>query len=124
MNPDVKVKWIAALRSGDYKQTHGALRDENGYCCLGVLCDVAAKEGKGKWHNSSSDPFTPEWTFWPKGGGFSFSFLPAEIGRWAGFGDDELTDPRIGEQRAVTYNDSEAHKLPFTGIADLVEKNL
>lgn len=29
-------EWIGALRSGEYPQTQGALRDRNGYCCLGV----------------------------------------------------------------------------------------
>lgn len=36
-----KDKWIAALRSGKYKQGRGQLRSlNNNYCCLGVLCDV------------------------------------------------------------------------------------
>lgn len=41
MDKELKEKWIAALRSGDYCQTKGKLIDEQGYCCLGVLCDVA-----------------------------------------------------------------------------------
>lgn len=42
MNPEVKEKWVAALRSGKYKQVEGRLRSDTGdsYCCLGVLCDV------------------------------------------------------------------------------------
>lgn len=40
MNEDIKLKWVTALRSGRYQQTSGQLRDERGYCCLGVLCDV------------------------------------------------------------------------------------
>jgi len=32
-----KTKWVAALRSGKYKQGKGALRhSDNTYCCLGV----------------------------------------------------------------------------------------
>jgi len=42
---DLAVKWIAALRSGEYKQTKGALRKADGFCCLGVLCDLTRKEG-------------------------------------------------------------------------------
>lgn len=45
MNKQVKDKWIAALRSGKYKQTRGFLGDMNGHCCLGVLCEVFADEG-------------------------------------------------------------------------------
>jgi hypothetical protein len=37
MSRDAKAKWLKALRSGRYKQTEGALADEQGYCCLGVL---------------------------------------------------------------------------------------
>ena len=41
MKKKLKEKWVAALRSGEYCQTEGSLIDEHGYCCLGVLCDVA-----------------------------------------------------------------------------------
>lgn len=45
-------KWIAALRSGKYKQTREALaRMEDGekkFCCLGVLCDLVDPT---KWEN-------------------------------------------------------------------------
>ena len=38
MTKKLATKWIAALRSGKYKQGKGFLRDENdNYCCLGVL---------------------------------------------------------------------------------------
>lgn len=33
-------KWIAALDSGKYEQTHCSLQDKHGYCCLGVGCKV------------------------------------------------------------------------------------
>lgn len=39
-------KWVEALRSGGFRQGHGALRSRDGrYCCLGVACDLAAAEG-------------------------------------------------------------------------------
>lgn len=40
MNPELKAKWIAALRSGNYKQGRGRLKHAGRYCCLGVLGDV------------------------------------------------------------------------------------
>ena len=46
MNPTIKQLWIAALRSGEYKQANGFLYQPNNstyepaYCCLGVLCVV------------------------------------------------------------------------------------
>jgi hypothetical protein len=45
MDPAVKEKWIEALRSGDYEQGKGALSIAGTYCCLGVLCDLAVKDG-------------------------------------------------------------------------------
>lgn len=45
MDPELKQKWVDALRSGKYKQGEGLLRDKNDhYCCLGVLADVMGME--------------------------------------------------------------------------------
>lgn len=39
-------KWLNALESGEYQQGRGKLRTkDNKFCCLGVLCDLAVKEG-------------------------------------------------------------------------------
>ena len=46
LNRELMEKWVAALRSGEYKQGAEYLRqyDENGnavaFCCLGVLQDI------------------------------------------------------------------------------------
>lgn len=46
MNPEVKALWIDALRSDEYEQGNGLLRSENNkFCCLGVLQDLAVKAG-------------------------------------------------------------------------------
>ena len=45
MNQEIKERWVAALRSGEYKQGRGSLNKGDFFCCLGVLCDLAAKEG-------------------------------------------------------------------------------
>ena len=50
MNSEVKAKWLEALRSEEYKQTRYTLRSPNdGFCCLGVLCDIYTKEVGGSW---------------------------------------------------------------------------
>jgi hypothetical protein len=41
---DLFTKWLAALRSGEYKQAAGVLKNSEGYCCLGVLCEIAGLE--------------------------------------------------------------------------------
>ncbi len=41
-----RQKWTAALRSGDYPQGKHTLKTvADRYCCLGVACDLAAREG-------------------------------------------------------------------------------
>lgn len=49
MNPEIKAKWIEALRSGNYQQGIGALRLDCKFCCLGVLCDVV---DASRWHGN------------------------------------------------------------------------
>lgn len=50
LDPEVKAKWLAALRSGEYRQATGRLHKlptettEGGYCCLGVLCNIMGAE--------------------------------------------------------------------------------
>ena len=59
MNPIIKQRWVEALRSGNYIQGTGFLRqDRDGtpgdkWCCLGVLCDLAAQDGYGHWEGDS-----------------------------------------------------------------------
>lgn len=46
MNPQIRAQWVAALRSGEYQQTNDYLHVRGvGYCCLGVLCELAAQAG-------------------------------------------------------------------------------
>ena len=54
MDRELKAKWIAALRSGEYKQTSGDYYSPKtgGYCCLGVLSCV--KEGREMREESCS----------------------------------------------------------------------
>lgn len=64
MNHDQRVRvldWANVLRSGEYAQTTGHLRDESGYCCLGVACD--------RWN--APDEVSTDWE--PSGNLFLFS---------------------------------------------------
>jgi hypothetical protein len=45
MDPKIKPLWLAALRGGEYSQGEGYLNRNGKFCCLGVLCDLAAKAG-------------------------------------------------------------------------------
>lgn len=58
MNPIIKQRWVDALRSGNYAQGTGFLRQEGDglpvdkWCCLGVLCDLGAQDGYGHWQDT------------------------------------------------------------------------
>jgi len=34
-------EWLKALESGTYKQGSGALKNDKGYCAMGVLCELS-----------------------------------------------------------------------------------
>lgn len=48
MDAKLKARWVAALRSGEYRQGKNGLRSlENEFCCLGVLIDIM--DGRETW---------------------------------------------------------------------------
>jgi hypothetical protein len=112
MNPQIKQKWVDALRSGDYQQTQRRLHDENGFCCLGVLCDLYGKE-----HNV-------EWNLANNGHNYEFqkfeSYLPSSVMKWA---DLEYRNPPVNDEEStlVRLNDSGS---TFAQIANLIEEQL
>ena len=59
MKPEIKKQWVQALRSGEYKQGRGQLKQGATFCCLGVLCDLAVQSGElgslgARWLGSPS----------------------------------------------------------------------
>lgn len=45
-NAEAVKKWVKALRSGEYKQGKNYLKNiDRTFCCLGVACAIAKKEG-------------------------------------------------------------------------------
>lgn len=59
-----RKKWIAALRSGKYKQGRGILynKKNNTFCCLGVaaiVCGVKLDELKSKYSGHLSTHYKP-----------------------------------------------------------------
>lgn len=95
MNPEIKERWIGALRSGEYKQAKKQLRFHDHYCCLGVLCDLHSKETGTKWHRGSY----PHKTGDPDLAYHTITYLkmegvlPDEVCLWAGISDP---DPKVG----------------------------
>ncbi len=124
MNPEIKERWLKALRSGEYKQARKQLRFHDHYCCLGVLCDLHSKETGTQWHRGSYPHKTgdPDLTYHTITYMKMEGLLPEEVSAWAGISD---SDPKIsrGEQsvKLSKLNDDGAS---FTEIAELIEECL
>ena len=94
MDPAIKKKWVAALRSGEYEQGQGYLQKDGKFCCLGVLCHVCgAEESLGRL------------TDWPDANTTDSS---------------RLTWPEVNELAAMNDDDN----LSFPEIADWIEEHL
>lgn len=113
---EVYELWVKALRSGKYKQTQGQLRNEEatedrwkassktytGFCCLGVLCDLAIKDGGlGPWDE--------------QGGIDSCDDVPPTMMKWMGLENDMMG-------HLIELNDDEG--LSFDEIADVIEDTI
>lgn len=138
MKQDIKERWTTALRSGEYKQGHYALRkhDENGdtHCCLGVLCDLAVEAGVipapelnsgGEYEYQNRSPEGMD--RWPEAG-----VLPNAVYRWAELSEPnpEIAAPegyldKYGNPRAfVSLAELNDNGHTFLQIADLIEEHL
>lgn len=111
MNARIKARWLKALRSGRYRQGQKQLRTENGFCCLGVLCDLARRSGVADWNNDGH--FDGE-----------YAYLPESVVEWAGL---NTQDPKVIQRKDLpkkllsTLNDS---GKSFKQIALYIEKSL
>jgi hypothetical protein len=113
MKSMVLQNWIYALRSGTYKQGKNYLKqtksNRTSYCCLGVLCDLAIKDGVklelskevDKHHNSQYTVFDETETC-----------LPKKVREWADLNDHELMT------KLVSYNDNLG--FSFDQIAEII----
>lgn len=114
MKPEIKAQWVAALRSGEYKQGERRLRTKDQFCCLGVLCDLHAKATDGAWNLDQ------------RGIGVyndAVSMLPGDVISWAGLDRNDPIVMMDNHGRELScLNDIE--KLPFPAIADLIEEQL
>ena len=106
-------KWVEALRSGEYRQTTGVLRDRDGFCCLGVLCDIAEK---GTWIIENGSRFFYE------GRDLNYfcsaAALPEPVLRLAGL---RTKAGRISESEGHSLSEMNDAGCSFARIADLIE---
>lgn len=121
MNQDVKEKWVAALRGGEYTQTTGRLRDRDSYCCLGVLCDLAVLDGAIDPPVLTEETCAccfPAWQYDESAGE-----LPMRVQQWAGLTEGNPTVLYRGDTETLsTLNDLRGQN--FEQIADVIEDQL
>lgn len=108
MNPELKKKWVDALRSGEYKQGKIGLYnyESDAYCCLGVLCELAGFEKLPK-----EDVYAV----------YNVGGVVSSVGLSAPF-IDRIEFPPHEEGRLISMNDSKGKS--FSEIADYIESNL
>ena len=114
MNPEVKQRWLEALRSGRYEQgreyLHYTQNGERYFCCLGVLMDIELNF----WETADEG----EKTIYGMGGAIQF---PGEgLKRRAGLTDQ---DCKVLTQLNDSMSDG-VHLYDFKDIADYIERAL
>lgn len=132
MKADIKSEWLAALRSGKYKQAKGMLKrsaselsnNSVGFCCMGVLCDIS---GQGKWKEETgrgTGPLETKMNRYVCKDGSSYGSLPMGIITWAGLNSHTpfVTKDNGSLASLAELNDSD--NKSFEEIADLIEKCL
>ncbi len=113
-------KGVAALRSGKFRRGESALATNArgkhvNYCCLGVLCELAAKEGvvekKGYLYGSKDHAYY--------GAEEQMYYLPKEVKDWAGLRSTQGT--RGSKLSLAQLNDNGES---FKKIADVIESDV
>lgn len=115
MNQQIKEKWMNALRSGEYSQTKGCLRTKNGFCCLGVLCDLYSKETGTGWEEFKEDEALSTYSTFLE----EIATLPKEVMEWSGLNQPNPYSENWGSLASLNDGGTE-----FLKIADVIEKYL
>lgn len=104
MKKSIKKKWVAALRSGDYKQGRGRLRrhtpEGDVFCCLGVLCNLHAQA-----HPDIAAQQTDAYSYMGQTG-----YLPIAVREWSGLDSTNIRFDGLSSDLA-TINDLELKQV-------------
>ena len=118
MKKEIAEKWVAALRSGAYSQVTGALTyGGNGYCCLGVLCQMAANEGATHRFESEHGGV---YTYGSSRDNADTAYLPMDVRKWSGVGTHRGYVSSI-DCSLATLNDN---GKTFAEIADVIQTHV
>jgi len=120
MKEHVKNLWVEALNSGKYKQSKNHLKTDDGYCCLGVLCDVYAKNQKKKGFSSETN-LSNAYAF-PDGKSDKTKVLSDRVVKWSGMNSTEgaVVDISYGKTLLSILNDD---GQSFDEIVNVIERN-
>ena len=112
---ELLLKWIAALESGKYKQTKRYLQTEEGFCCLGVLCNEIDPSQWSSWRvgddNVRIKSYDAKETMVPDHVCFQLPFIPSI---------PSTSYQEVGWNRLMAMNDSEGKT--FEEIAKYLRK--
>lgn len=116
MNPEVKAKIVAALRSGEYTQGKYLLRRlDNCFCVMGVVCDLYLKEKGLEWEVQAGVARYEFKTY--------YNVVPLEVKEWAGFDSEGGNIVEINGSRLRLYEHNDSGRT-FAEIADAIEAQL
>ena len=109
MNTRITKQWIAALKSGDYKQGYQRLRTRDTFCCLGVLCnlhaqahpEIAMKESSSAYYLGQDE------------------LLPQEVLTWA-----EMCYGNLGGSNLILMQMNDIERKNFVEIADFIKEHM
>lgn len=120
MRQDIAELWAQAVESGNYRQTSGRLHTDEGYCCLGVLCELAVASGLGIRVERIAEGF--------HAGSYAYAnnnvVLPYEVQEWAGMKDPQGTydyDSTLGFCVQALSSDND-RGVTFPEIAATIRK--
>jgi hypothetical protein len=120
MRPEIKQRWIAALRSGKYQQAKSYLNFNGRFCCLGVLCDVVKEDVGGKWAQVEE---APPASMFVVDDVMETGVLPPAVLKFAGLHHNPEVRTSNGHLKMLSQlNDNDG--LSFSEIADLIEEQL
>lgn len=114
-----RKKWVAALRSGQYKQCQYTLYNGEGFCCLGVATDTYLKERGLEWESPDG--------MWHSFEGES-ELLPKKVAKWLGIPvcegykyTDVLYTMNDGTRQSVAILNDDSN-YSFNDIANVIEE--
>ena len=126
---EFKALCLEALRSGEYQQTTGCLRNDEGFCCLGVVTDVAIKNKLVPYDWRDPDGATSEYHILDTNGDIRTGALPNSVRVLLGV---DSCDPLVstcfrnedGNSLHTLSSCNDQEGLTFEQIANLIEEQL